>query len=85
MSAPVSTIPAPLPTFAALLDFVPSVPTHRSASPCSSTMLMSKDEAEKWFVEVVPRLADLVLSLPALLEDHYKNTGETGLRLLKSQ
>ncbi|KAL3642186.1 hypothetical protein CASFOL_013001 [Castilleja foliolosa] len=47
--------------------------------------LMSKDEAEKWFVEVVPRLADLVLSLPALLEDHYKNAGEIGLRLLKSQ
>lgn len=51
---------------------------------------MSKDEAEKWFKEVVPRLADLLLRLPELLEAHYQNAGafhgmETGLRLLDSQ
>ncbi|GFQ04717.1 probable poly(ADP-ribose) glycohydrolase 2 [Phtheirospermum japonicum] len=46
---------------------------------------MNKDESKKWFGEVVPRLADLVLRLPALLEAHYKNAGETGLRLLKRQ
>ncbi|KAL3642181.1 hypothetical protein CASFOL_012996 [Castilleja foliolosa] len=84
MSAPVSTLPAPLPTFVALLDFALSIPTHRPL-PVLRQCSMSKDEAEKWFIEVVPRLADLVLSLPALLEDHYKNAGETGLRLLKSQ
>ncbi|KAG8369345.1 hypothetical protein BUALT_Bualt14G0001700 [Buddleja alternifolia] len=52
--------------------------------------LMSKDEAGKWFGEIVPRLADLLLRLPALLETHYQNAGifngmETGLKLLESQ
>ncbi|KAL3635104.1 hypothetical protein CASFOL_022158 [Castilleja foliolosa] len=47
--------------------------------------LMNKDESKKWFGEVVPRLADLVLRLPALLDTHYKNAGETGLRLLETQ
>ncbi|KAG8369344.1 hypothetical protein BUALT_Bualt14G0001600 [Buddleja alternifolia] len=52
--------------------------------------LMSSDEADKWFGEVVPRLADLLLRLPALLETHYQNAGifngmVTGLRLLDSQ
>lgn len=51
---------------------------------------MSKDEAGKWFREVVPRLADLLLRLPELLETHYQNAGafcgmQTGLRLLESQ
>lgn len=51
---------------------------------------MSKDEAGKWFKEVVPRLADLLLRLPELLETHYQIAGgfcgmETGLRLLESQ
>lgn len=47
---------------------------------------MSKDEAGKWFKEVVPRLADLLLRLPELLETHYQNAGAfTGLRLLDSQ
>ncbi|KAL6528175.1 hypothetical protein OROHE_015125 [Orobanche hederae] len=52
--------------------------------------LINKDEAEKWFSEVVPQLADLLLRLPALLEAHYQNAGffngmETGLRLLQAQ
>ncbi|KAG6415904.1 hypothetical protein SASPL_123323 [Salvia splendens] len=52
--------------------------------------LMSEDEAGKWFKEVVPRLADLLLRLPELLETHYHNAAsfcgmETGLRLLGSQ
>lgn len=58
---------------------------------------MSPDESRKWFVEVVPSLASLLLRLPSLLEDHYRNAdnafGEgkdglrvkTGLRLLGSQ
>lgn len=51
---------------------------------------MSKDEAGKWFKEVLPRLADLLLRLPELLETHYDNAAgfcgmETGLRLLGSQ
>ncbi|KAL6582013.1 hypothetical protein OROMI_006027 [Orobanche minor] len=52
--------------------------------------LMNKDEAEKWFQQVVPRLADLLLMLPALLDSHYQNAVvfngmTTGLRLLRSQ
>ncbi|KAK6138620.1 hypothetical protein DH2020_027645 [Rehmannia glutinosa] len=66
---------------------------HSSASLGFSLFfddLMDKDEAEKWFGEVVPRLADLLLRLPALLEAHYQNASvfngmETGLRLLESQ
>ncbi|KAK6138602.1 hypothetical protein DH2020_027655 [Rehmannia glutinosa] len=66
---------------------------HSSASLGFSLFfddLMNKDEAEKWFGEVVPRLADLLLRLPALLEAHYQNASvfngmETGLRLLESQ
>ncbi|KAK6161530.1 hypothetical protein DH2020_004911 [Rehmannia glutinosa] len=66
---------------------------HSSASLGFSLFfddLMNKDEAEKWFGEVVPRLADLLLRLPALLGAHYQNADvfngmETGLRLLESQ
>ncbi|XP_022858837.1 poly(ADP-ribose) glycohydrolase 1-like isoform X1 [Olea europaea var. sylvestris] len=52
--------------------------------------LMSRDESEKWFGEVVPQLADLLLRLPGLLKTHYQNAVsfhgmETGLRLLESQ
>ncbi|XP_050126615.1 poly(ADP-ribose) glycohydrolase 1-like isoform X1 [Malus sylvestris] len=53
--------------------------------------LMSRGEARKWFGEVVPALANLLLRLPALLEYHYQNAGDlihgvkTGLRLLDSQ
>ncbi|GER27934.1 poly(ADP-ribose) glycohydrolase [Striga asiatica] len=52
--------------------------------------LMSKDESETWFRDVIPRLADLLLKLPALLEAHYQNAAvtngmETGLKLLEAQ
>ncbi|KZV21221.1 poly(ADP-ribose) glycohydrolase 1-like [Dorcoceras hygrometricum] len=52
--------------------------------------LLSKDDAEKWFGEVLPRLGNLLLRLPDLLEIHYQNAGifnglETSLRLLESQ
>eukprot|EP00262_Sarcandra_glabra_P004609 TRINITY_DN15738_c0_g1_i1.p1 TRINITY_DN15738_c0_g1~~TRINITY_DN15738_c0_g1_i1.p1 ORF type:complete len:586 (+),score=90.93 TRINITY_DN15738_c0_g1_i1:140-1897(+) len=55
--------------------------------------LMSGVESNKWFGEVVPALANLLLRLPSLLESHYKNEDEanepsvvnTGLRLLRSQ
>ncbi|CAA0839320.1 Poly(ADP-ribose) glycohydrolase 1 [Striga hermonthica] len=52
--------------------------------------LMNKDDALKWFGEVVPQLANLLLRLPALLEAQYKNADalsgtETGLRVLEVQ
>ncbi|PHT66778.1 Poly(ADP-ribose) glycohydrolase 1 [Capsicum annuum] len=54
--------------------------------------LLPRDEAAKWFEEVVPQLANLLLRLPSLLETHYENADEgvlkgvkTGLRLLESQ
>ncbi|XP_076881005.1 poly(ADP-ribose) glycohydrolase 1-like [Bidens hawaiensis] len=58
--------------------------------------LMSRAEANKWFGEVLPAMADLLLRLPLMLEAHYKNADsvtcvgardgiKTGLRLLKSQ
>ncbi|CAB4319302.1 unnamed protein product [Prunus armeniaca] len=57
--------------------------------------LMSRAEARKWFGEVVPALANLLLRLPSLLELHYQNADalingvrdgvKTGLRLLHSQ
>jgi hypothetical protein len=53
--------------------------------------LISRAEASKWFEEVVPALANLLLRLPSLLESHYQdadylfNGVRTGLRLLGSQ
>ncbi|KAL8134947.1 poly(ADP-ribose) glycohydrolase 1-like isoform X1 [Apium graveolens] len=48
--------------------------------------LMSRAEAAKWFGDVVPELAKLLLRLPSLLESHYANAQEgTALRLLESQ
>lgn len=57
---------------------------------------MSRVEANKWFGEVLPAMADLLLRLPLMLEAHYKNADaitcvgardglKTGLRMLKSQ
>ncbi|KAL6535339.1 hypothetical protein OROMI_026713 [Orobanche minor] len=68
-------------------------PVHPSVSRGFSLFfddLMNKDEAEKWFGEVVPRLADLLLRVPRLLKTHYQNADifngmETGLRLLEAQ
>ncbi|RZC86754.1 hypothetical protein C5167_030103 [Papaver somniferum] len=60
--------------------------------------LLTRVESGKWFGEVVPALATLLLKLPSLLEDHYKNADEiyhgrkegyprinTGLGLLRWQ
>ncbi|OVA18990.1 Poly(ADP-ribose) glycohydrolase [Macleaya cordata] len=60
--------------------------------------LMSRVESRKWFGEVVPALATLLLQLPSLLEAHYRNADDilgggkegyprvrTGLRLLGPQ
>ncbi|KAL4631778.1 hypothetical protein ACB092_04G002800 [Castanea dentata] len=54
--------------------------------------LMSREESTKWFEEVVPALADLLLRFPSLLQTHYQtadiahiNGVNTGLRLLRSQ
>ncbi|MCD9558726.1 hypothetical protein HAX54_016262 [Datura stramonium] len=54
--------------------------------------LIPRNEAAKWFEEVVPKLADLLLRLPSLLETHYEKADggivkgvNTGLRLLESQ
>lgn len=54
--------------------------------------LIPREEAAKWFEEVVPKMADLLLRLPSLLETHYEKADggivkgvNTGLRLLESQ
>ncbi|KAI3927299.1 hypothetical protein MKW98_008001 [Papaver atlanticum] len=60
--------------------------------------LMSPVESRKWFGETVPALATLLLKLPSLLEDHYRDADEihrgekdgypkikTGLRMLSPQ
>ncbi|XP_031132192.1 poly(ADP-ribose) glycohydrolase 1 [Ipomoea triloba] len=54
--------------------------------------LIPRAEASKWFEDVVPGLANLLLRFPSLLETHYQKadggvvTGvNTGLRLLESQ
>ena len=53
--------------------------------------LMSREESTKWFEEVVPALANLLLRFPSLLQTHYQtadaliNGVKTGLRLLHSQ
>ncbi|KAK6930406.1 Poly (ADP-ribose) glycohydrolase (PARG), catalytic domain, partial [Dillenia turbinata] len=53
--------------------------------------LISRDESAKWFGEVMPALATLLLRFPSLLETHYQRSKDvvtgisTGLRLLPSQ
>ncbi|GJY96492.1 poly(ADP-ribose) glycohydrolase 1-like protein isoform X2 [Tanacetum coccineum] len=58
--------------------------------------LMPREEANKWFEEVLPTMADLLLRFPSMLEAHYKNADsvtcvvardglQMGLHLLKSQ
>lgn len=47
--------------------------------------LMPRGQATRWFKEVLPKMADLLLRLPFLLESHYQSSDETGLRLLESQ
>ncbi|XP_004304700.1 PREDICTED: poly(ADP-ribose) glycohydrolase 1-like [Fragaria vesca subsp. vesca] len=47
--------------------------------------IMSREESGKWFGEVFPALANLLLRLPSLLQLHYQNAEDTALRLLDSQ
>ncbi|KAJ9187182.1 hypothetical protein P3X46_002667 [Hevea brasiliensis] len=57
--------------------------------------LMSRAESTKWFGEILPAMANLLLRMPSLLESHYENadklldgvkTGvKTGLRVLGPQ
>ncbi|XP_042478094.1 poly(ADP-ribose) glycohydrolase 1-like [Macadamia integrifolia] len=53
--------------------------------------LMSRVESRKWFSEVLPSLAALLLRLPSLLEIHYQNADnllggvKTGLRIIGPQ
>ncbi|GKU92299.1 hypothetical protein SLEP1_g6047 [Rubroshorea leprosula] len=51
--------------------------------------LISREDSRKWFEEVLPELANLLLRLPVLLETHYQNAlrygMETGLRILGPQ
>jgi poly(ADP-ribose) glycohydrolase len=48
--------------------------------------LISRYHSREWFSDVLPRLARLLLRLPALLEEHYAAaTAARGLRLLGSQ
>ncbi|KAK9115349.1 hypothetical protein Syun_022146 [Stephania yunnanensis] len=56
--------------------------------------LMSRVDAVEWFGKVVPALARLLLKLPSLMEEHYREAesvglgvrrGGTGLQVLRSQ
>ncbi|KNA08296.1 hypothetical protein SOVF_163820, partial [Spinacia oleracea] len=53
--------------------------------------LLPKEESRRWLENVAPKMADLVLRLPALLESHYRDCDNvvpgvsTGLRLLEPQ
>ncbi|XP_074292065.1 poly(ADP-ribose) glycohydrolase 1-like [Silene latifolia] len=74
-----------------------SLSSHHLASSVSDGFtlffdeFLSRAEAAKWFQEVVPVMANLLLRLPTLLESHYQYSDiiivgvETGLRLLDSQ
>ncbi|XWS55450.1 hypothetical protein CRYUN_Cryun09bG0001300 [Craigia yunnanensis] len=48
---------------------------------------MSGEDSTKWFAEVIPKLANLLLRLPSLVEFHYQNTQAHGygLRILGPQ
>ncbi|KAJ1418975.1 hypothetical protein SESBI_15581 [Sesbania bispinosa] len=77
------------------LSLEPLDPSAALGYPLFFDELMSREERNKWFEEVVPTLGNLLLRLPYLLEAHYENAdmvideGEgmvkTGLRLLDSQ
>ncbi|KAK9288928.1 hypothetical protein L1049_017399 [Liquidambar formosana] len=78
-----------------------SLSSHRLASSAADgyalffDQLMLRAESAKWFGEVVPALATLLLQLPSLLETHYQNADglvnggrdgvKTGLRILGPQ
>ncbi|KAJ8774097.1 hypothetical protein K2173_009528 [Erythroxylum novogranatense] len=84
-----------------LRGLIPTLPANRLA-PFSHEgyalffdELMSRAESAKWFGEVVPALANLLLRFPSLLEAHYQHADDLfhdakigrrlGLRLLPSQ
>lgn len=53
--------------------------------------LIRGEDAKRWFDEIIPALARLLLQLPSLLETHFRSADgvvggvETGLRLLEPQ
>ncbi|CAO2835944.1 unnamed protein product [Amaranthus hypochondriacus] len=53
--------------------------------------LLPVEQSKNWLHQVIPRMADLILSLPSLLENHYGNCDNlidgvsTGLRILEPQ
>lgn len=53
--------------------------------------LIDEKESKRWFDEIIPALARLLLKFPSLLEEHFHNADiivsgiKTGLRLLGSQ
>ncbi|XP_061989385.1 poly(ADP-ribose) glycohydrolase 1-like isoform X2 [Rosa rugosa] len=86
--------------FAAISDLRRSLSLSSShpLTPCAADgyalffdEIMPREESGKWFGEVVPALANLLLRLPSLLQVHYQNADglinglNTALRLLDSQ
>ncbi|KAI4322041.1 hypothetical protein L6164_021766 [Bauhinia variegata] len=74
------------------LSIEPLAPSASEGYALFFDELMTRVEAKKWFEEVIPALANLLLRFPSLLEAHYEQAdkiinGEsrTGLRLLDSQ
>lgn len=71
----------------------PLAPSARRGYAFFFDELLSKAESTKWYGEILPALANLLLRFPSLLETHYQqhadsgliNGVETGLRLLRSQ
>jgi poly(ADP-ribose) glycohydrolase len=55
------------------------------------SQLIDEKESKRWFDEIIPALASLLLQFPSLLEVHFQNADnivsgiKTGLRLLNSQ
>lgn len=52
---------------------------------------MSREDAKVWFEETLPKLGEILLKFPSLLESHYDKSNETfggdgkGLRILREQ
>ncbi|KDP29542.1 hypothetical protein JCGZ_19255 [Jatropha curcas] len=73
------------------LSAEPLAPFSREGYALYFDELMSRSESAKWFGEVLPALANLLLRMPSLLESHYQNADnlldgvKTGLRLLVPQ
>ncbi|CAM8952045.1 unnamed protein product [Rhodiola kirilowii] len=73
------------------LSTEPLVPSASDGYALYFDDLMLRTESAKWFAEVVPKMAELLLRLPALLESHYSDADSivdgipTGLRILGQQ